>query len=157
MNQDLCRERGTLTLQHTQPPDRDRLMVNLQCMVFSANNPSLHFSLSLSLQDLQKIIYMDNNTAGLLDTECLNSGNGEKADPQTSETRTGIRTVCVSPDGQHLASGDRTGTLRYCWRKRAVCSHTCSSVYGRNYCRMRNSSTLVFLITPQTIDWIPLN
>eukprot|EP00063_Salmo_salar_P091888 XP_014066723.1 PREDICTED: mitogen-activated protein kinase-binding protein 1-like isoform X2 [Salmo salar] len=62
--------------------------------------------------DLQKIIYMDNNTAGLLDTECLNSGNGEKADPQTSETRTGIRTVCVSPDGQHLASGDRTGTLR---------------------------------------------
>ncbi|KAK6304673.1 hypothetical protein J4Q44_G00252590 [Coregonus suidteri] len=62
--------------------------------------------------DLQKIIYMDNNTAGLLDTECLNSGNGEKADPQTSETRTGIRTMCVSPDGQHLASGDRTGTLR---------------------------------------------
>ncbi|KAL0968950.1 hypothetical protein UPYG_G00220380 [Umbra pygmaea] len=62
--------------------------------------------------DLQKIIYMDNNTAGLLDTECLNSGNGEKVDPQTSETRSGIRTMCVSPDGQHLASGDRTGTLR---------------------------------------------
>uniref|UniRef100_A0AAX7SIN5 Mitogen-activated protein kinase binding protein 1 n=1 Tax=Astatotilapia calliptera TaxID=8154 RepID=A0AAX7SIN5_ASTCA len=30
----------------------------------------------------------------------------------SSETRTGIRTICVSPDGKHLASGDRNGMLR---------------------------------------------
>ncbi|KAM4625238.1 mitogen-activated protein kinase-binding protein 1 [Polymixia lowei] len=66
--------------------------------------------------DLQKIIYMDNNVMGLLDTESVAVGNLEKAgsglEGQTSETRTGIRTMCLSPDGQHLASGDRMGILR---------------------------------------------
>ncbi|KAI4882938.1 hypothetical protein NFI96_015614 [Prochilodus magdalenae] len=62
--------------------------------------------------DLQKIIYMDDNITTLLDTDCSISSNSEKADSQTSENRTGIRTMCVSPDGQHLASGDRNGTLR---------------------------------------------
>uniref|UniRef100_A0AAR2L422 Mitogen-activated protein kinase binding protein 1 n=1 Tax=Pygocentrus nattereri TaxID=42514 RepID=A0AAR2L422_PYGNA len=62
--------------------------------------------------DLQKIIYMDDSFTTMLDTDCTISSNSEKADPQTSENRTGIRTMCVSPDGQHLASGDRNGTLR---------------------------------------------
>ncbi|XP_016129509.1 mitogen-activated protein kinase-binding protein 1 isoform X1 [Sinocyclocheilus grahami] len=62
--------------------------------------------------DLQKVIYMDSNTSPLLDTDCTISSNSEKADPQTSDNRTGIRTMCVSPDGLHLASGDRNGTLR---------------------------------------------
>uniref|UniRef100_A0A8B9KWB3 Mitogen-activated protein kinase binding protein 1 n=1 Tax=Astyanax mexicanus TaxID=7994 RepID=A0A8B9KWB3_ASTMX len=44
---------------------------------------------------------------------CTISSNSEKADPQTSDNRTGIRTMCVSPDGQHLASGDRNGILRF--------------------------------------------
>ena len=56
---------------------------------------------------------MDNNTSGLLDTECVGTANTEKTpDTHTSDTRTGIRTMAVSPDGQHLASGDRNGTLR---------------------------------------------
>lgn len=58
--------------------------------------------------------------AGLLDTESANfvSGNAEKAGPSGSEgqqadqSRAGIRTLRVSPDGQHLASGDRIGVLR---------------------------------------------
>ncbi|KAM9466086.1 mitogen-activated protein kinase-binding protein 1 isoform 2-T2 [Clarias gariepinus] len=62
--------------------------------------------------DLQKIIYIDNNVAALLDPDCTISSNSEKTDSQTSENRTGIRTMCVSPDGQHLASGDRNGILR---------------------------------------------
>ncbi|MCJ8736812.1 hypothetical protein PDJAM_G00016700 [Pangasius djambal] len=62
--------------------------------------------------DLQKIIYIDSNVAALLDPDCTISSNSEKADPQTSENRTGVRTMCVSPDGQHLASGDRNGILR---------------------------------------------
>jgi len=41
---------------------------------------------------------MDNNTSTLLDTDCITSSNSEKVDPQTSENRTGIRTMCVSPD-----------------------------------------------------------
>lgn len=66
----------------------------------------------MSPQDLHKVIYMDSNTSTLLDTDCSMSSNSEKVDPQTSENRTGIRTMCVSPDGVHLASGDRNGTLR---------------------------------------------
>ncbi|KAK3537221.1 hypothetical protein QTP70_003379 [Hemibagrus guttatus] len=71
-----------------------------------------HASCVWSVEDLQKIIYIDNNVAALLDPDCTISNNSEKADPQTSENRTGIRTMCVSPDGQHLASGDRNGILR---------------------------------------------
>ncbi|KFO82905.1 Mitogen-activated protein kinase-binding protein 1, partial [Cuculus canorus] len=33
-------------------------------------------------------------------------------DAQVMDTKVGIRTVCVSPSGEHLASGDRIGTLR---------------------------------------------
>ncbi|XP_073784303.1 mitogen-activated protein kinase-binding protein 1 isoform X9 [Danio rerio] len=75
-----------------------------------AQNTSL--SRNVISNDLQKIIYMDSNTSTLLDTDCTISSNSEKVDPQTSENRTGIRTMCVSPDGLHLASGDRNGTLR---------------------------------------------
>nr|XP_014351589.1 PREDICTED: mitogen-activated protein kinase-binding protein 1 [Latimeria chalumnae] len=62
--------------------------------------------------DLMKIVYMDNNTQTLLDLEYSSPGSVEKTDTQAADTKTGIRTLCVSPDGQHLASGDRTGTLR---------------------------------------------
>ncbi|XP_049446421.1 mitogen-activated protein kinase-binding protein 1-like isoform X1 [Epinephelus fuscoguttatus] len=63
--------------------------------------------------DLLNIIYVDRNTSALLDPECLTNINVDKpGDGQTAESRTGIRTICVSPDGKHLASGDRNGMLR---------------------------------------------
>uniref|UniRef100_A0A673B251 Mitogen-activated protein kinase binding protein 1 n=1 Tax=Sphaeramia orbicularis TaxID=375764 RepID=A0A673B251_9TELE len=70
--------------------------------------------------DLQKVIYVDDNVTTLLDVEsvAVSGGNAEKAVPLGSEgqqadpSRPGIRTLKVSPDGQHLASGDRTGVLR---------------------------------------------
>ncbi|XP_072221394.1 mitogen-activated protein kinase-binding protein 1 isoform X2 [Leuresthes tenuis] len=70
--------------------------------------------------DLQKIIYVDSNTTSLLDTESIAvaSGNTEKTGvsgsegPQVDQSRVGIRTLRVSPNGQHLASGDRVGVLR---------------------------------------------
>ncbi|XP_033931593.1 mitogen-activated protein kinase-binding protein 1-like [Pseudochaenichthys georgianus] len=61
-------------------------------------------------KDLLNIIYIDGNTSTLLDPECLNADR--PGDGQTAESRTGIRTICVSPDGKHLASGDRSGVLR---------------------------------------------
>ncbi|KAM6916877.1 mitogen-activated protein kinase-binding protein 1 [Lycodopsis pacificus] len=70
-------------------------------------------------QDLQKVIYVDDNVSTLLDPESatVTSGTTEKAgslgsDGQTDQSRAGIRTLRVSPDGQHLASGDRMGVLR---------------------------------------------
>ncbi|XP_037342592.2 mitogen-activated protein kinase-binding protein 1 isoform X2 [Pungitius pungitius] len=71
-------------------------------------------------QDLQKVIYMDDNVSTLLDPEStsVTGGNLEKGGSsasdglQTDQSRAGIRTLKVSPDGQHLASGDRMGVLR---------------------------------------------
>ncbi|XP_076612469.1 mitogen-activated protein kinase-binding protein 1-like isoform X2 [Chaetodon auriga] len=64
-------------------------------------------------RDLLNIIYIDGNTSALLDPECTTNVNADKpGDGQTAESRTGIRTICVSPDGKHLASGDRNGMLR---------------------------------------------
>lgn len=64
-------------------------------------------------QDLQNIIYIDGSPTASLDPECPANLNADKpADGQMAETRTGIRTICLSPDGKHLASGDRNGMLR---------------------------------------------
>ncbi|XP_071334910.1 mitogen-activated protein kinase-binding protein 1-like isoform X2 [Trachinotus anak] len=72
----------------------------------------VHFQNILS-SDLLNVIYVDGNTAALLDPECMTNVNADKSgDGQTTESRTGIRTICVSPDGKHLASGDRNGMLR---------------------------------------------
>ncbi len=47
-------------------------------------------------QDLHHVFYTE-DSAALLD----------------AEGSSGIRSICVSPDGRHLASGDRHGTLRF--------------------------------------------
>jgi WD40 repeat protein len=70
---------------------------------------ALSISADLFHQDLIKIIYVDGNTQALLDTELP---GGDKADGSLMDPRVGIRSVCISPNGQHLASGDRMGTLR---------------------------------------------
>ncbi|XP_059212335.1 mitogen-activated protein kinase-binding protein 1-like [Centropristis striata] len=77
-------------------------------------NDSTHtHSQNILSHDLLNIIYIDGNTSALLDSECLTNMNADKpGDGQTAESRTGIRTICVSPDGKHLASGDRNGMLR---------------------------------------------
>ncbi|XP_028251894.1 mitogen-activated protein kinase-binding protein 1-like isoform X1 [Parambassis ranga] len=68
--------------------------------------------------DLQKVIYVDDNITSLLDADSVAVGNTEKAGSSGSEgqqadqSRAGIRTLRVSPNGQHLASGDRLGVLR---------------------------------------------
>ncbi|CAL8393819.1 unnamed protein product [Gadus morhua 'NCC'] len=42
----------------------------------------------------------------------LLDADGTAGDGATGENRAGIRSICVSPDGKHLASGDRNGRLR---------------------------------------------
>ncbi|XP_008396947.1 mitogen-activated protein kinase-binding protein 1 isoform X1 [Poecilia reticulata] len=70
--------------------------------------------------DLQKVLYVDNNMSSLLDMDSITiaGANSEKAGSSVSEghqmdqNRMGIRTLRVSPSGKHLASGDRMGVLR---------------------------------------------
>ncbi|XP_037690172.1 mitogen-activated protein kinase-binding protein 1 isoform X2 [Choloepus didactylus] len=74
---------------------------------FGVHGSTLHRNILSN--DLIKIIYVDGNTQSLLDTELP---GGDKADGSLMDPRVGIRSVCISPNGQHLASGDRMGTLR---------------------------------------------
>nr|XP_033807792.1 mitogen-activated protein kinase-binding protein 1 isoform X2 [Geotrypetes seraphini] len=62
--------------------------------------------------DLMKIIFLDSNTQSLLDMDYNSALANEKVDMQSLDMKVGIRTVCMSPNGRHLASGDRSGTLR---------------------------------------------
>ncbi|GCB63813.1 hypothetical protein scyTo_0014682, partial [Scyliorhinus torazame] len=59
--------------------------------------------------DLIKVVYVDDNIQYLQDT----ASNADRTENGgTSEIKSGIRVITISPDGQHLASGDRIGTLR---------------------------------------------
>uniref|UniRef100_UPI00398E5FA1 mitogen-activated protein kinase-binding protein 1-like isoform X2 n=1 Tax=Pristiophorus japonicus TaxID=55135 RepID=UPI00398E5FA1 len=59
--------------------------------------------------DLIKVVYVDDNIQYLQDT----ASNPDRAETGgASEIKSGIRVITISPDGQHLASGDRMGTLR---------------------------------------------
>ncbi|XP_051775691.1 mitogen-activated protein kinase-binding protein 1 isoform X3 [Erpetoichthys calabaricus] len=80
--------------------------------LWDLDNHSTMLTRNVISNDLLKIIYMDNNTSFLLDTECNAGSASEKAESQTADIKAGIRTLCIRPDGQHLASGDRTGILR---------------------------------------------
>ncbi|TSN57726.1 Mitogen-activated protein kinase-binding protein 1 [Bagarius yarrelli] len=55
-------------------------------------------------QDLVKIVYVDNDTGHL-------KSPPDKAEPN-QDGKFGIRVLGLSPDGQHLAAGDRSGNLR---------------------------------------------
>ncbi|KAM3842569.1 LOW QUALITY PROTEIN: mitogen-activated protein kinase-binding protein 1-like [Diretmus argenteus] len=63
---------------------------------------------SVLCNDLLKVVYVDGSSAALPDPE----GTAEKPGEGQAANRTGIRAICVSPDGKHLASGDRNGMLR---------------------------------------------
>ncbi|XP_077096387.1 mitogen-activated protein kinase-binding protein 1-like [Siphateles boraxobius] len=52
--------------------------------------------------DLLHVLHMTEDSAALLDAEGT----------AVTDSSRGIRSICVSPDGTHLASGDRSGTLR---------------------------------------------
>ncbi|KAM6188872.1 WD repeat-containing protein 62 [Sarcoramphus papa] len=58
---------------------------------------------------LLNVIYVDNNTQHLQDS----SGASDRSENVAHlDVKSGVRVMQVSPDGEHLASGDRGGTLR---------------------------------------------
>ncbi|XP_071507372.1 uncharacterized protein [Diadema antillarum] len=61
--------------------------------------------------ELLKVLYVgEDSLESLQDGEPSQAGNTDKVD--TEKGKTGIRCVRVSPDGQTLASGDRSGNVR---------------------------------------------
>jgi len=48
----------------------------------------------------------------LKDLELSGAGSADKND-SSYDGRNGVRSIRISPDGKHLASGDRSGNIRY--------------------------------------------
>lgn len=62
-------------------------------------------------QDLLKTLYVDQELAFLKDQDLAAGGSADKTD-STYDARNGVRCIRISPDGKHLASGDRAGNIR---------------------------------------------
>ncbi|XP_046444519.1 mitogen-activated protein kinase-binding protein 1-like isoform X8 [Daphnia pulex] len=61
--------------------------------------------------DLLKTLYVDQELAFLKDQDLAAGGSSDKTD-STYDARNGVRCIRISPDGKHLASGDRAGNIR---------------------------------------------
>ncbi|KAM6987425.1 LOW QUALITY PROTEIN: WD repeat-containing protein 62 [Tautogolabrus adspersus] len=79
-----CSSDNTVRLWHTDPPTGHTNMYS---------------------NDLLRILYVGENTQRL-------QAEGEKGESAGADGKAGIRVLGISPDGQHLAAGDRCGNLR---------------------------------------------
>ncbi|KAL8619680.1 hypothetical protein ACOMHN_019735 [Nucella lapillus] len=61
--------------------------------------------------ELLKIVYTDPSLSSLCDVDYNPAGGTDKTD-RTWDGKNGVRSIRVSPDGRHLASGDRQGNIR---------------------------------------------
>ncbi|XP_026674266.1 mitogen-activated protein kinase-binding protein 1 isoform X11 [Ceratina calcarata] len=61
--------------------------------------------------ELLKVLYIDQELTYLKDLDLAAAGSSEKSDA-SYDGRNGVRSIRVSPDGKHLASGDRSGNIR---------------------------------------------
>lgn len=61
------------------------------------------------LQELLKVIYVDPEYTYLKDIDITGA---EKGDNASYDSRNGVRSIRISPDGNQLASGDRSGNIR---------------------------------------------
>ncbi|KAL6420994.1 hypothetical protein ACFW04_011451 [Cataglyphis niger] len=61
--------------------------------------------------ELLKVLYVDPELTYLKDLDLAAAGSTEKNDA-SYDGRNGVRSIRVSPDGKHLASGDRSGNIR---------------------------------------------
>jgi WD40 repeat protein len=66
----------------------------------------------LFFQELLKVIYVDKEMNFLKDIGL--TGTERMDNSAAYDGKNGVRALRVSPDGKHLASGDRTGNIRYC-------------------------------------------
>ena len=61
--------------------------------------------------ELLKILYMDPELSYICDPDINPNDSADKADT-TYDGKNGVRSLKLSPDGRHLASGDRSGNIR---------------------------------------------
>ncbi|XP_073989387.1 WD repeat domain 62 isoform X4 [Rhodnius prolixus] len=73
-------------------------------------HPGTVYQRNIYSKELIKVIYVDPELNSLKDIELA---GGEKAEnPAAYDGKNGVRALRISPDGKHLASGDRAGNIR---------------------------------------------
>ncbi|XP_053279605.1 WD repeat-containing protein 62 isoform X1 [Pleuronectes platessa] len=82
-----CSSDNTIRVWHADPPTAATAHKNLYS------------------NDLSRIVYVGENTQHL-------QAEGKKAEAAGADGKSGIRVLGISPDGRHLAAGDRCGNLR---------------------------------------------
>ncbi|PNF17421.1 hypothetical protein B7P43_G02967 [Cryptotermes secundus] len=81
-------------LESNLPPDNDTL-----------------YKRNIYSNELLKVLYVDPELTYIKDLELSGAGTSEKTD-SSYDGRNGVRSIRISPDGKHLASGDRAGNIR---------------------------------------------
>ncbi|XP_018315432.1 mitogen-activated protein kinase-binding protein 1 isoform X5 [Mycetomoellerius zeteki] len=61
--------------------------------------------------ELLKVLYIDSELTYLKDLDLAAAGSTDRSDT-SYDSRNGVRSIRVAPDGKHLASGDRSGNIR---------------------------------------------
>ncbi|XP_033096520.1 mitogen-activated protein kinase-binding protein 1-like isoform X2 [Anneissia japonica] len=67
------------------------------------------FKKNVYSNELMKVIYIDDEKTHLTGLQYNPTGQTDKTD--TGEGKNGVRCLCITSDGQHLASGDRSGNV----------------------------------------------
>lgn len=63
--------------------------------------------------DLLKVVYIDKDLSYIKDLDISGTVTNDKQPDQTSyDGKNGVRSIRISPNGKHLASGDRSGNIR---------------------------------------------
>ncbi|XP_072872715.1 WD repeat-containing protein 62 isoform X3 [Chlorocebus sabaeus] len=74
------------------------------------SSPDSHWQKNIFSNTLLKVVYVENDIQHLQDMSHFPDRGSENGTPV--DVKAGVRVMQVSPDGQHLASGDRSGNLR---------------------------------------------
>jgi 6-phosphogluconolactonase (cycloisomerase 2 family) len=85
------------------------------------------------LQELLKVLYVDAELTYLKDLDLSGAGSAEKAD-SSYDGRNGVRSIRISPDGKHLASGDRAGNIRYAFESMGLYANKENGISGCHSC-----------------------
>ncbi|XP_064237516.1 WD repeat-containing protein 62 isoform X4 [Aotus nancymaae] len=74
------------------------------------SSPDSNWQKNIFSNTLLKVVYVENDIQHLQDMSHFPDRGSENGTPM--DVKAGVRVMQVSPDGQHLASGDRSGNLR---------------------------------------------
>ena len=74
----------------------------------------LPFRRNIYSEELLKVIYVDQELEFIKDVDAskMDTDQKEAANNTVYDQRNGVRCIRISPDGKHLASGDRAGNIR---------------------------------------------